>query len=140
MLQLLKCLNFTGCIDDMRNNVSGNVAPNCNMGRITESYETKCCPRILPDNKGNLDLKYVGAAYPMALRCLKAVGCEHSIFYTQLLDECKAICPINIYLDQKGGTACLAQFNAGKSNQLTYSLAITSVILLVTYLLLRGPG
>lgn len=33
-----------GCIDDMRQNVSGNVGTGCNMAVLTESYNSACCP------------------------------------------------------------------------------------------------
>jgi len=93
-----KCLGCVteeamGCIDDLRFNRTGNVPSNCDFARITEYYEgAKCCPQFGTDNTGRLNLLYMGSAYPETLECLINVGCEGSVVYQQLLEECNGIC------------------------------------------------
>lgn len=106
----------TGCVDDMRMNYSGNVGAGCNMAIITESYNTECCPVFAYNVQNRLDLKYIGSAYPQALRCIEAVGCKDSVIYEQLLTECESVCPPDEFVDQSGsGPACLASFNGAFS-------------------------
>lgn len=90
--------NAMGCIDDMRRNKSSNVIAGCKFhyameADMTHSMEQeqalKCCPKL---NSVDGMLKYKGSAYPEALRCIADAGCEESVIYTQLLDECHGLC------------------------------------------------
>lgn len=125
-----------GCVTDMRTNASYNVAPSCQIASAANKYDrADCCPRFGPDFKGVTDLYYVGSAYPMALRCISDVGCASSSIYTQLLEECYAVCPPTVNLDQKGGPACLANFNGGQRNipMMIMIWITTSVAVIMTW-------
>ena len=67
--EILEAMN---CIDDMRNNVTGNVPPGCNIRAISEEYDTSCCPRYGRKSKDKI---FVSSAYPKGLACLRSVGC-----------------------------------------------------------------
>jgi hypothetical protein len=116
----------TGCVDDMRLNISANVGSGCDMSIVTESYNTACCPSFGINIQNRLDLMYVGSAYPQALRCIEAVGCKDSVIYEALLTECEAVCPPDTHKDQTGvGEACLANFNGAFSS---YQLGIFNAV------------
>lgn len=58
-----------GCISDLRKNASGNVGIGCNLGKTTGYYQSEqCCPKFAEERSGNLNLLYLGAAYPMTIR------------------------------------------------------------------------
>jgi hypothetical protein len=123
--------NAMGCLNDMRNNASGNVHPNCSINAIAQTPNTDyCCPKL-----GAANLLYSGSAYPETLRCIAGVGCQDSSIYADLLavrttlnnliiignllltlsssfvQECEYTCPG--LLDQRGDRSiCLAVFNA----------------------------
>ncbi len=108
-----------GCINDLRNNASFNVAPNCNINRGMEIYESDaCCPEIITEKSGVKNLAYMGSAYPMALQCIQNVGCQSSTIFTQLVDECLAVCPKGAEgenTDQEGKrSSCFAHFNGAR--------------------------
>jgi hypothetical protein len=118
-----------GCVDDMRQNMSGNVGTGCDMGVISESYNGNCCPKFgINPLTNRLDLLYVGSAYPDTLRCINSVGCASSVIYSQLLAECTAVCPKDV--DQTGKPACMANFNAAPrkySNYIVISAGMSAV-------------
>jgi hypothetical protein len=114
-----------GCVTDMRYNKSGNVRATCPMSTTFQRFEdVECCPNIdfqlylkRPDDKKPLlttkeDLYYIGSQYPEALRCIERAGCGESVVYTQLMEECLAVCPgIDI---RTGLSVCLADFNTAR--------------------------
>lgn len=105
----------TACVEDMRQNKSGNVWHGCDILKLMENYATNdglCCPQLRPDHKGRPDLYYPTSAYPEALRCLQSIGCGDFIIYQQLKTECLNVCPPSKYKDQQGGPACFADFNS----------------------------
>mgnify|MGYP000411416988 CR=1 FL=1 len=73
-----------GCIEDTRKNVSGNVPINCDLNKLSESSEDVCCPVYTYNSALN---SYVlipkTSAYYDGLSCLRKVGCESSVMYTQ---------------------------------------------------------
>lgn len=73
------------CIWDMRNNVSGNVHPDCPMNSIRYKPVQACCPVM----HGRSVTAGTGA-YPDALACLSGHKCSQ--FYNDLLDECVEQC------------------------------------------------
>ena len=84
------------------------------------------------------DLQYRGAAYPMALECLRQVGCEDTTLYAQLLSECKNTCPQHDPRT-KDTSICLATFNAAESQfSLNWILTFTSIISLLSYWLIMS--
>ena len=125
------------CVDDMRQNISGNVNANCDMTIITESFVDACCPRFVPKGpNGRIDLDYLGSAYPNTLRCIKSVGCDQSVIYSQLVEECAAVCPPASHLDQFGKHSCFADFNSATSLRVANVgaiavIALTSIFFLI---------
>jgi hypothetical protein len=114
------------CIDDMRLNKSSNVATNCHIDhQYSMKYESRaCCPTFQNEiakqrksysRSGKLNLNYVGSQYPEAIRCLETVGCTQSVVYSQLVQECQAVCPFED--PRTAGSVCFSQFN--DSNRLT---------------------
>ena len=85
------------CVSDMRANVSFNVPVGCNMDsvgslagyrpNIKKIENRRCCPRLV-----NIDNEFTWA-YRDALRCLTNIYCETSDVYSDLLAECKKVCP-----------------------------------------------
>ena len=130
-----------GCINDLRNNASFNVAPNCNINRGMQVYETDaCCPRITTEKSGVKNLAYVGAAYPMTIQCIQNVGCQSSTIFTQLVEECLAVCPKGDNgenTDQEGKkSSCFAHFNSvPRGWTVTWRLVASCVVGLVALLL-----
>ena len=87
-----------GCINDMRHNKSGNVPSTCNFDQSSEGNMENvmeqemayaCCPKL---QKGTNTLKYIGSAYPEAIRCIEESGCSESTVYAQLVQECNGMC------------------------------------------------
>ena len=117
-----------GCLTDMRSNLSENVATSCKMYSASEKVDRKdCCPKFATTLKTGLDLVYVGAAYPMALRCIKTAGCEDSVIYTQLMEECQNVCPASD--PRVGGTVCLSDFNSGSSIRISILFSLLSIVI-----------
>jgi hypothetical protein len=81
-----------GCIDDMRLNRTGNVRHGCKINSMHESLDNQCCPTVAGYNR----LNYIGMSYPEGLRCLERAGCRDSIFYHDVLAECRRTCNFNI--------------------------------------------
>lgn len=86
-----------GCIDDMRNNKSGNVGAQCQMNHVREGNQKQpmeveqqqaCCPLF---SKGG-SLLYDQSAFVTALQCITAAGCVGSRPYVDLLNECSHMC------------------------------------------------
>ena len=85
------------CVEDMRKNVSFNVPVGCHMdslGSMTGAYNRikkienrRCCPRL-----ENVENEFTWA-YRDALRCLVNIYCDDSDVYTDLHNECEAVCP-----------------------------------------------
>ena len=123
-----------GCLSDMRLNKSGNVAPSCVIGAIAQTYDpSHCCPS-LSSQAGQLNLNYLGSAYPETLRCIQSVGCGSSAVYAGLLAECQGVC--EGILDQNGNTICLAQFNGAAHLDASFLLTISIAAALSAYLLI----
>lgn len=98
------------CVEDMRYNRSFNVPTSCALHATSQKLDSEnCCPVVERNAQGAIDLKYIGAAYPMALRCIESVGCRSSTIYAQLMKECRAVCPFTDERTQQ--TVCLAAFN-----------------------------
>ena len=131
-----------GCVNDLRNNASFNVAPNCYINRGMEVFETdECCPRITTERSGVKNLAYIGSAYPMALQCIQNVGCQSSSIFNQLVDECLAVCPKGPKGENtdQGGTksSCFAHFNAVPRRWTavaTWPLVVSSMVGVVSIL------
>ena len=74
--------NALQCIDDMRHNVSGNVATSCNMNDMLMDIQPGCCTKfsrdttIDPDNPGARIIPKT-SAYNDALLCLHNNGCHY---------------------------------------------------------------
>lgn len=129
-----------GCVDDMRYNRSYTVHGDCKINSLRSYSEHKCCPKIKPslNPDGSLtvpDLRYLGSAYPEALRCIKNSGCSTSTVYEQLLTECHSVCPMSDPRD--GGDICLADFNSSyQLLHISYSITYFIAIGLGLYLML----
>lgn len=89
--------NAMGCVNDMRQNKSGNVALGCkfdgvgegNLENVMEQEQARlCCPKVFDTTK---TLKYSHSAYPEAIRCIINAGCQESTIYTQL-GKCVCVC------------------------------------------------
>ena len=135
-----------GCLNDLRQNISGNVPVGCNITYIGHLPYTDCCPVIGPDSTGRVNLIQKTAGYPDTLRCIQSVGCGDSDVYTSLLEECQYTCPLKLnpddrtvakiaVSDQGGNDVCLAAYSAGYlQNEISYTLifiiALTSLIIL----------
>lgn len=121
----------TECLTDLRLNKSGNVRFGCPMSSAFMKFPGEiCCPTFEPLLN---DLEYMGAGYPMALKCMRDAGCETSLIYSQLLTECEKMCP---GLDPRSSsTACLADFN-GATSILSVRTATTVVASIVLGVLL----
>ena len=133
-----------GCVTDMRYNKSGNVMPTCPMSTTIQRFEdVNCCPKIdfqiyfknddddyaLTTTKE--DLYYVGSQYPEALRCIQNAGCGESVIYTQLMEECNAVCPGKDV--RTGLSVCLADFNGAMSIIRTSTLGFVLSICLLLF-------
>jgi len=103
-----------GCVNDMRQNKSGNVGGGCkfdqvfegNMDRPLEQWQAlQCCPKVTSDTK---KLYYSGSAYPEAIRCIENAGCKESTIYSQLVDECEGMCS---YVPENAGSTFWADRN-----------------------------
>lgn len=112
-----------GCIDDMRYNRSGNVDRACPLFATNEEHQQACCPVVAEQFRFNkkgeaistgIDLFYVGSAYPEALRCIAKAGCSKSVIYSQLEDECDAVCGSMEPDVRNGGSLCYSDFNAAR--------------------------
>jgi hypothetical protein len=86
-----------GCIDDLRNNKSGNVGAQCQMNKVREGNQKQpmevrqqqaCCPLFSPGGS----LLYKQSAFVTALQCITAAGCVGSRTYIDLLNECSHMC------------------------------------------------
>ncbi len=129
-----------GCVDDMRNNKSGNVRSTCKFDHVMEGNMAKameqeqqeaCCPTV----EGGSLKYFAGSAYPEAFRCISNVGCTESTINSQLMEECHGLCD---YIPSTGddasvasyrdGTICLADYAAAPR---AVSLSIASVIAIV---------
>ncbi len=131
----LGCLieEATGCVDDMRNNKSSNVWPTCKINSINEKYDkADCCPHF-KQMAGKLNLDYLGSAYPEALRCVAKTGCASSTIYTQLMEECQAVCPGKDERDA-GLSLCLSDFNSASSVKFSMTVALTSIALVTIFM------
>ena len=82
-----------GCIDDMRRNVSGTVPMGCKMNGLTETPQSICCPLFA--DSSSTHYKMGTYAYVQALKCLRSVGCQQSVYYTELVSECASVCLAN---------------------------------------------
>ena len=80
------------CIEDMRLNKTGNVRYGCKINSMHEDRDENCCPSFVSKQRP----RYIGLAYPEALRCLERVGCGQSVFYDDLYAECRRSCKFNI--------------------------------------------
>ena len=96
--------NAMGCINDMRQNKSGNVETLCHFDWIFEgdmshamerNQSMNCCPKITSTGL----LRFKASAYPETLRCIRDAGCEQSTIYSQLLNECQGLCD---YVPEEG--------------------------------------
>ena len=119
------------CIDDMRHNRSYNVAAECRLFSVKEFKDISCCPKFGINGGGSIDLSYVGSAYPEALRCIKRVGCDASILYAQLKEECSATCRMPD--PRNGGDTCLANFNGAVFTQASLFISIMSIMVVAVY-------
>lgn len=123
------------CIDDMRTNKSYNVAPSCKLNAVKNYYDHACCPKYFSNQYGVINLQYSGSAYPEALRCMKREGCETSVMYKQLLDECLRSCPFN---DERPWardiSTCYADFNSAKSLHVPVLMTLLIIFLIGSYL------
>jgi hypothetical protein len=120
------------CLNDMRYNFSFNVAQDCRMFSVKQFYDRKtCCPRFGINDVGAMDLAYIGAAYPEALRCMERVGCGGSIMYSQLKEECTTTClepdPRN------GGNVCFSNFNAASAIRFSAFWTVAAIAALIVY-------
>ena len=64
VLSYLGCITDTAfsCVQSMRLNTSGNVAPQCHINRIGQKYDSsQCCPVISLDITGRPNLMYLGS-------------------------------------------------------------------------------
>ncbi len=119
----------TGCINDMRNNKSSNVASACKMHSASEKYDrADCCPQYGSYNGGKDNLLYTGSAYPEALRCIMKAGCSTSTIYKQLEDECLAVCP-GVDPRNKKISQCYSDFNSASFNKVSLGIVAASVML-----------
>lgn len=77
------------CVDDMRNNVTGNIPVGCYPSALGDAHvKQECCPLfygvpeepwlVLPSTTG----------YPDAIKCLIDIGCDQNPTYYDLLAEC----------------------------------------------------
>lgn len=81
------------CLQDMRNNVTGNVAVGCHIEAISEAPDTSCCPEYLRYGGGRFSpVLFESSAYPMALECLREVGCADTEIFSNLAAECYRVC------------------------------------------------
>lgn len=85
-----------GCIEDMRQNKSGNVAGGCNMNWSREGNQKQpmeavqqaaCCPMFSGGK-----LQFPQSAFNYALQCIQNAGCSSSTVYNDLLKECSHMC------------------------------------------------
>ena len=129
-----------GCVDDMRNNKSGNVRPSCKFDHVMEGNMAKameqeqqaaCCPTV---TNGFLSA-FAGSAYPEAFRCISNVGCTESTIMSQLVEECHGLCDYIPATDDDAsvasysdGTICMAEY-AGAPRAV--SLSLGSIIAIV---------
>jgi hypothetical protein len=122
-----------GCVDDMRYNKSGQVAPECNLNSARERYDgAQCCPKfgLMLDpafnqpytggkNFGRIDMQVPGSAYPSALRCIQASGCGEHVIYQQLRQECSSACArIRDARSNGRESVCDSEFNAAPPGHL----------------------
>lgn len=91
------------CIDDMRRNLTGSVRHGCHINVLHGKGEAQCCPTFDERNY----LQYIGSTYPETLRCLKRVGCADTVFYSDILAECKNHCHAKLP-DDPQVSVCLA--------------------------------
>ena len=105
------------CVDDLRQNKSGNIPVNCEMNSLRMETQTQCCPRLITDQWLITDLEFIGAGYPMALDCMASVGCANELIYSQLLDECHALCSdVDTRPASFGNNLCTAMFNSAPAS------------------------
>jgi len=133
--------NALGCLNDLRQNISGNVPAGCNITYIGHLPETVCCPAFGKDKSGRMNLIATTAGYPDTLRCIQSVGCGETDVYNSLLEECQYTCPLKLdatdpsmakiaFSDEKGGDVCFANFNAGSLNsEVSYMMAFVIVFI-----------
>ena len=130
-----------GCVDDMRQNKSGNVRAECqfdhvmegNMANVMEQeQQAACCPTVV----GGTLAAFAGSAYPEAFRCIANVGCVESTIMSQLMEECHGLCDYvpstgddASVASYTGNTICLAGYAAApKAMSLSIATVITVVI------------
>ena len=133
--------NALGCLNDLRQNISGNVPPRCNITFIGHLPDTMCCPLFGLDKAGRMNLIATTAGYPDTLRCIQSVGCGDTDVYNSLLEECQYTCPLKLDAtdpslakvtasDVSGGDVCFASYNAGSLNsEVSYIMAFVIVLI-----------
>ena len=85
VLSYLGCVTDTAfsCVQSMRLNASGNVAPQCHINRIGQKYESsQCCPVISLDITGRPNLMYLGSGKLVYLTTLYPFLINDSLPYT----------------------------------------------------------
>jgi hypothetical protein len=117
-----------GCVDDLRLNRSGNVPTGCDLNKVMESYEPNCCP-VVASEAGRLNLLHKGAGYVEALKCIDSVGCADGTIYTQLYEECQAVCGSSVD-PRNGGSLCEADYNEAHPSSVG-STGILSIVVSV---------
>ena len=125
------------CIQDMRTNASGNVAPECKLNNINEVPDSGCCPRrIGRDPDYNVDIGRLYSAYPEALECLKRVNCEESLEYEVILDECNRACPPDdpLYQYPNGDPLCGPFWDAAYKSSINFNLIfiLQSLVIIIS--------
>ena len=123
------------CIDDMRTNKSYNVAPTCKLNSVKNYYDHACCPKFFTNQYGVINLQYSGSAYPEALRCMKRQGCETSVMYKQLQEECLRTCPFKDERPRlRDQSSCYSDFNSATSLRIPALMTTLLVLLMGVYL------
>lgn len=140
-----------GCIEDMRQNKSGNVRGACKFNHVMEGnmdhameqrQQIACCPDV---NSLGILARFQGSAYPEAFRCLDNVGCLESTMYAQLAEECHGLCDFlppegdddTLTGTYSGGTICLADY-AAAPRSVSLSIASTLMVVVVASFWLVG--
>jgi len=86
------------CLWDMRNNVSGNVAPRCKLDNVGNGPQPHCCAKYQNMAKR---WRIVGTTSALndAMLCLKNIGCENSHYYEALEEECHYFTCDTVYVN-----------------------------------------
>ena len=139
-----------GCIEDMRQNKSGNVRGDCKFNHVMEGnmdhameqrQQIACCPIV---NSLGILAKFQGSAYPEAFRCLDNVGCMESTMYAQLAEECHGLCDYippegdddTLTGTYSGGTICLADYAAAPRSVSLSSVTTLAIVAAASFWLL----